>query len=63
MTQTRVTSWRAIVLQADPSQAQSDKVIEYEFTASGYNQGNSETHEGGKRVFRGKTSQRGPYAD
>lgn len=62
MTQTKQTNWLAIVRQVDPSHAQSDEVIEYEFTASGYSKGDSRTHEGGRRVFRGRTAQRGPYS-
>lgn len=56
----RSTNWLAIVRQVDPSHATSDTVVEYEFTASGV-QGDTKTHEGGKRVFRGRTSIRGPY--
>lgn len=59
------TDWRALVLQADPEHVQKQReIIEYEFTSPGGSdyRANSKTHEGGHRVFRGDTRNRGPYA-
>jgi hypothetical protein len=59
---TKQTTWLNLVRLADPSHGMSDTVVEYEFTASGHRTGDDKTHEGGKRVFRGRTAIRGPYA-
>lgn len=61
-TQTRTMSWISLLDQEELSRA-SIKTIEYEFTSPG-NRGiaNTDTHEGGQRVFRGSPTRRGPYA-
>lgn len=62
MTTTKTTDWRSIVLQADPDWNRDRRyVVEYEFNAP--SSGNEQTHEGGKRVFRGNYDSRGPYAE
>jgi hypothetical protein len=57
----RRTSWLTQVLQADPEHARLKRdTIEYEFSAPGG--GRTQTHEHGKRVFRGNYDKRGVYA-
>lgn len=57
---TRETTFRALVLQADPEHTRNSRfVVEYEFQAPG--RGNDEHHDSGLRVFRGDYQNRGPY--
>jgi hypothetical protein len=62
-TRTKITSWDAIVAQADPSRTEKDRnVVEYEFTSPGASRtGNQNTHQGTKRIFKGDYKTRGAY--
>lgn len=60
-TQTREISWLSLLDNAELNRSKIE-TIEYEFTSKGGSSyANSRTHEAGMRVFRGNTSQRGPY--
>lgn len=62
-THVRETTWRDLVIQADPDHVRDSRiVIEYEFSSPG-GRGRPETHERGFRVFRGDYKRRGPYRD
>lgn len=62
-TNTRVfkTTWRDLVIQADPDHVRNSRIVtEYEFSSPG-GRGRPETHDRGFRVFRGDYQRRGPY--
>ena len=61
MTTTRETSWRAMVLQAEPDHVRVSRLVtEYQFSAATRGR-DSRTHEDGYRVFKGDYMRRGPY--
>jgi len=61
MTTTRETSWRAMVLQAEPDHVRVSRLVtEYQFSAATRGK-DSRTHEDGYRVFKGDYMRRGPY--
>jgi hypothetical protein len=56
-----VFDFRSIIMRADPEFARDSRnQIEYEFSAHGM--GDPRTQDGSRRVFRGDTATRGPYA-
>lgn len=60
-TKVKETTWRDLVIQADPDHVYKSRVVtEYTFTAPG-GRGDPRTHEDGFRVFRGDYQRRGPY--
>lgn len=62
-TRTKITSWEALVAQADPDHARKNRdVVEYEFSSPGASRtGNERTHQGTKRIFMGDYATRGAY--
>ncbi len=59
---TRTFSWLSLLDSQQLAESRLD--IEYEFTSRGPpGMNNMRTHENGMRVFRGKTSERGAYAE
>lgn len=61
MTNTRETTWRDMVLRANPDHVRESRlVVEYQFTPATRGR-DSRTHEDGYRVFRGDYMRRGPY--
>jgi hypothetical protein len=60
-TTTRETTWRALVLQAEPDHVRMNRMVtEYQFSSATRGR-DSRTHEDGYRVFRGDYMRRGPY--
>lgn len=59
-TQIRETTWRDLVIQADPEFIRDSRIVtEYEFSSPPG--GNPDTHDRGFRVFCGDYTKRGGY--
>ena len=62
-TKTRQFSWDQLVKHADPEHTQNSVVVnEYEFSTPAHQRYEDRTQEGGRRVFKGRYRERGPYA-
>ena len=63
MARTRSTTWRDLVVQANPNHTRESRIVrEYEFTTAAHRNVADGVHKDGYRVFEGDYQTRGPYA-